>query len=75
MAGIIRREFLALKPIRALVRCGFCEKDTWWAKRPALVYHGSHRYPRWCCEECGSTRERVARFIQERSIFVSVKGP
>ena len=57
MATVTRRQIYSLKPLRVQVPCAFCGSLTWWARRPELVYRGSHRYGRWCCESCGRTSE------------------
>lgn len=62
MAKVIRRQVFALKPIRVQVSCAFCGSVTWWSKRPELVYRGSHRCARWCCDACGRNSERVRAY-------------
>lgn len=62
MAARFVKQVVALKPIRARVTCAFCATGTWWSKRPALVYRGSHRYERWVCGECGRTAKRAQEY-------------
>jgi len=64
MSTIQRRQVYAIQPLRAQVECAFCGDCTWWAKRPSLIYRGSHRYARWCCESCGRTSERVRTYAE-----------
>ncbi len=62
MKIVSRRQVYTLRPVKVRVACAFCGHQTWWANRPALVYRGSHRYARWCCEECGRTSENGRSF-------------
>jgi hypothetical protein len=68
LATITKVQVFALKPLRARVACAFCGDLTWWEKRPELVFRGSHRYPRWCCSECGRTAERCAEYARHLSV-------
>jgi len=65
VAKVIRRQIIALKPTAVYVQCHFCGTATRWEKRPELVYRGVHRYARWCCSQCGRTRERGTLYAHE----------
>ena len=75
--AIIRKQFLGLRPLRAKLFCAFDQTGTWFAKRPELVFRGSHRYARWCCEECGRTPQNLKRFgaLRAATLAAFAAGP
>ena len=77
MKLIIRKLPFALKVHRLFKCCAFCETGSWFVKRPELVYCGRHRYPRWQCDTCGRTPQRLRAYaaLKSATLAAQAAGP